>query len=422
MKPLMNNHNYRPVWYKAFLVSGLLILSSPLLSIASLDHQYEESVALIRQHQYDEAIVRLLALEEAVVNPQSLSGLLAVAYLGQGYQLLAAGEYVDARESFQTGRLYNEEDVRLWQGEALAFFKEGRYADASSLIEQALGYDNHSAALYSLQGQAYYAEGRMPEAIDSLTRSLDINDSEEVSLLLQKVEREWQVEQEMEQESRGNFQLSFVDGVSSDSLSKDILAVLEEAYNELGSELDYYPEVRVPVLLYTRSEYAGLTGSPDWSGGVYDGKIRLPVANMHHMTDPLKALLYHEYMHVIVHYMVNRHVPVWLNEGLAEFAGRRIFSPGLVDLSRDEYQKQLLDWSELSRSFQSLDTAQALIAYEQSYSMVNHMIDNYGLFKMAELLKQIGKAGDWQASVAFVYEDYGLDWPAILREWQAGLK
>ena len=61
------------------------------------------------------------------------------------------------------------------------------------------------------------------------------------------------------------------------------------------------------------------------------------------------------------------------------------------------------------------------LAYEQSYSLVDFMVDSYGWHNMAELLESLGKQQEWQAAVADVYQEYGLDWPAIQSEWQAGL-
>jgi hypothetical protein len=178
--------------------------------------------------------------------------------------------------------------------------------------------------------------------------------------------------------------------------------------------------VIVPVLLYTRSDYSNVTGSPDWSGALYDGKIRLPLAGVESMHDQFVALLYHEYMHVLIHFLAKNQAPVWLNEGLAEVAGRRFFSPPLQHRARVS-EGTLIDWQVLSQPFASLDSSRVPLAYEQSHSVARHMVDQYGWYKMAELLRSLGENGDWRDSVALVYEDFGLDWPAILNEWRASL-
>jgi len=401
----------------------LSLLLSPYLpdAFASPENQAGKAILLLEKKDYSAALEVLHSLEKTLSNPAQISNMLAVAYLGQGYQLLAAGEFQSARDSFRSGRSYNKEDIRLWQGEAITLFRQGKYPEAISLLDQALGIDQQNPDVYLLLGKAYYAGGRMAEAVDALQRSLEYGGGDEVAGLLDKVRREWQIEEEMRLEYRGHFQLSFVDGEHASALASDILETLEDAYVEVGSDLAYYPDVRVPVLLYSHRDYADVTDSPAWAGAVYDGKIRLPLAGMRGMTKRFSAILYHEYMHVLVHFLAGRNVPVWLNEGLAELAGRRIDPSPLADLTEVIESGQLLEWRDLVKPFSGLAEDRVSLAYEQSYSLVDFMVDSYGWHNMAELLEGLGKQQEWQAAVADVYQEYGLDWPAIQKEWQAGL-
>jgi tetratricopeptide (TPR) repeat protein len=409
---------------KLFSTLVLLLLISfslPLSSSASTDDQIQMVVKLLNAQDYPEAIELLHDLQGSVANPSQLDNLLAVAYLGHGYQLLASADLTASGEAFQEGRRYNDEDIRLWQGEAMVRLKQGRYAEAVSLLDLAIGVNSQKASIYHLLGQAYYADGRMAEAFDALTEAISLGGGDEVDKLLQKVQREWQVEQDMGQESRGHFQISFVDGKQVAELAPRILEILEDAYTELGSELAYFPDIKVPVLLYLKKDFSAVTNSPDWAGGVYDGKIRLPLGGMHRMSDQLAAVLYHEYMHVLVHFMAGRRAPVWLNEGLAEMAGRRLYSPPIHHLKLAVQREDVLGWDTLAKPFSSLPADKVLLAYEQSYSLVSFMVDRYGWHKIPELLESIGKRKPWQDAIADVYQDYGLDWPTILREWQASL-
>ena len=409
---------------KLFSILVLLLLISfslPFSSSATTDDQIQKVVKFLDAQDYQEAIKFLHDLQGSVANPAQLDNLLAVAYLGHGYQLLASADLTASGEAFQEGRRYNDEDIRLWQGEAMVRLKQGRYAEAVSLLDQAIGVNSQNASIYHLLGQAYYADGRMAEAVDALTEAISLGGGDEVDKLLQKVQREWQVEQDMGQESRGHFQLSFVDGKQVAELAPRILEILEDAYTELGSELAYFPDIKVPVLLYLKKDFSAVTNSPDWAGGVYDGKIRLPLRGMYRMSDQLAAVLYHEYMHVLVHFMAGRRSPVWLNEGLAEMAGRRLYSPPIHHLQLAVQRDDVLGWDTLAKPFSSLPDDKVLLAYEQSYSLVSFMVDRYGWHKIPELLESIGKRKPWQDAIADVYQDYGLDWPAILREWQASL-
>jgi len=373
------------------LLVFLLTSALPLSSFAATEQQIHNAVKLLESQEYQQAIELLHHLQGSALNPNQFDNLLAVAYLGRGYQLLAASDLIASGEAFQEGRRYNDEDARLWQGEAVVRIRQGFYSEAASLLDQAIGVNPQNAGLYSLIGQAYYADGRMAEAVDALTKAISLGGGAEVDQLLQKVQREWKLERDMGQESRGHFQLSFVDGEEGDKLAPKVMETLEDAYAELGSQLAYFPNIKVPVLLYQKKDFSAVTQSPDWAGGVYDGKIRLPLGGISRMSDQLAAVLYHEYMHVLVHFMANRRAPVWLNEGLAEMAGRRLFSPASPHLQLAGQGEGLLGWDTLAKPFSSLPAEQVMLAYEQSHSLVSFMVDHYGWHKISELLTSIGR-------------------------------
>lgn len=408
------------VWF----VTVLALLLPPKVPDAGAVHadQVTQAVSLIEGQNYAAALEILHTLEKSFSDPSQLSGLIAVAYLGQGHQLLAEREFPAARDAFRSGRNYNELDLRLWHGEAITLYLQGQYSEAVTLLDQAIGIEPRNSALYLLLGKAYYADGRLAEAYDALQESLALGGDEDVAGFLDKVRREWQVEQEMREEYRGHFQLSYADGADASAMAADILDALEGAYVELGSILAYYPDVRVPVLLYSQRDYADVTRSPDWAGAVYDGKIRLSLSGTHGVDKRLVAILYHEYMHVLVHFMAGRNVPAWLNEGLAELSGRSIHPAPMADLHEAVASGQLIAWDLLDRPFATLAVERVPFAYEQSYSLVSFMVDRYGWHNMAELLQRLGKQQEWSLAVADVYGEFGLDWPAIQDEWQAGLR
>lgn len=381
--------------------------------------EMQDVVTLIEQQEFSRALDLLEKIQSRVPNPDDIAPLLAFSYLGWGNQLLASGDFPAARAAFQEGRRHDRNDVRFWQGEAMVCYRQGQYAEAASLLDQAIGIAPQNADLYQQLGVAYYADGRMAEALDALIRSSELGGGGETDELLLKVRNEWRLEQKMDREVRGHFQLSFVDRGQTATIATAILETLEEAYVELGSELAYYPDVRVPVLIYSRRDFSVVTNSPDWAGAVYDGKIRLPIGGLPQMNDQLEAVLYHEYAHVLVHFLTNRNVPVWLNEGLAELAGRRKFSPPLTQLQKAVEHNRLIDWDELAKPFTGFPEDKALLAYEQSYSLVRFLVESFGWHKISELLERLGRRQEWQTAVADAYRGNGLDWPAILNEWQA---
>src|SRR6185369_13180713 len=104
-----------------------------------------------------------------------------------------------------------------------------------------------------------------------------------------KARREAAVESRMNKGYSSMFVISHDEGTKSD-LADAVLDVLETAYNRVGSDLAYYPVTRVPVILYTKKDYRVVTAGPEWSGGLYDGKVRLPIGGARELTPVLRGV------------------------------------------------------------------------------------------------------------------------------------
>jgi hypothetical protein len=131
------------------------------------------------------------------------------------------------------------------------------------------------------------------------------------------------------------------------------------------------------------------------------------------MTPPLKALLFHEYTHVLVRYLGKGRVPVWLNEGLAEVAGRRHHVPRLT-----LPQGRAVNLAALDRPFTELPDELVPLAYQQSYLRVNRLLELCGWPPLAELLQRLGRGEAWEAAIAGAYAPCGYDWPRLQVELQ----
>jgi hypothetical protein len=197
-----------------------------------------------------------------------------------------------------------------------------------------------------------------------------------------------------------------------------VLSVLEDAYNQVGRDFGAYPESRVPIILYTGKDYREITGSPGWSGGQYDGKIRLPVGGMSELTPQIRSVLFHEYTHVVVRELTKGNCPVWLNEGLAEIEGRREYNPPLTALQQSAATGALLPFNTLAGSFATLQGKNVNLAYQQSYSLVSYMVSAYGWHTTKALLTALGEGLSFEAAATQAYRDVGRTFAEIVAEWR----
>ncbi|PNU19299.1 hypothetical protein C2E25_13220 [Geothermobacter hydrogeniphilus] len=343
---------------------------------------------------------------------------LAVVLLARGHELLRQGRYRQAGALFHQGQELAPDDTRFLLARAHALMAEKAYAEAEVVLNEALGIDDQQAGVWQLLGRVDYLTNRLEKAIDAWRRALELDPGNtSLQAMLAKARREAQVESGMEQSYTSSFVLSY-DAAGDPDLGAELLDVLHQAYVELGGNLDVYPARQIPVLIYTRADFSRITASPDWAAGLYDGKIRIPLGGVKQVSAPLQAVLFHEYTHVVVRELAGNRCPTWLNEGLAELAGRGRFNPPLRTL---EQAPALLDFNSLTGSWKNLPAAEIRLAYEQSYSFVRYLVNDYGWFQIGDILRDLGAGAPADDAFARVFGSYGLSLAELQQQWKQDL-
>ncbi|HXG70909.1 MAG TPA: hypothetical protein VNJ04_09905 [Gemmatimonadaceae bacterium] len=178
------------------------------------------------------------------------------------------------------------------------------------------------------------------------------------------------------------------EGPAEAQLAQKAVEILEAAYWRIGGALYTYPYGVLTVVLYTREQFRDVTQSPEWAGGVYDGRIRMPVRGALENMREFERVLAHELTHAIVHGLAPRGVPVWLNEGLAmNFEGTDPRAKE-AELASAETRPSLRD---LERSFAKLGTPAAKLAYAQSAVAVHRLLQDAGAPAVVGILTDLGR-------------------------------
>ena len=102
-----------------------------------------------------------------------------------------------------------------------------------------------------------------------------------------------------------------------------MLDYLEEQYWQITETFRHSPPQPITVQLFPEREFRSVTLAPDWAGGVYDGKIRVPLGGLTRLTPDARRVLVHELTHAVVHSKSRGGAPRWLHEGLAQMAEGR---------------------------------------------------------------------------------------------------
>jgi tetratricopeptide (TPR) repeat protein len=371
---------------------------------------------------YDKKLEKLRLSYQMFPYNEKLKRDLAEAYANYGNTLLNRRQYEQADENFlKAGELYPDETVfALSRGICNYYLK--RYDLARYELERTRTVSPDSVERLYYLGLVLYETDNRQQAMGLWEQALKLSpDRPELINLLKKARKETAVEDTMDRGHSSRFNLTYDPGVNA-SLALAILDVLEEASNQVGAELGHFPEARVPVAIYKRNDYKNVTDSPDWSGGVYDGTIRLPFGALSEITPPMRAILFHEYAHVVVFDLTRGNCPVWLNEGIAEMFGRKQFTYPAPEGVQAAMKAAVIDVHKLEGGFTGLSSHEAGRAYQQSYSIVSYLVTAYGWHRVNAILTALGKGMNISAAIAAALQDYSLSYDGLIKEWSDSLK
>ena len=186
----------------------------------------------------------------------------------------------------------------------------------------------------------------------------------------------------------------------------EALAVLEVAYDSLCRLFDFHPENKMHLVLYESPQYQGVGPRPEWVGAVYDGKLRIPV-NVMEYQEVYRPMFFHELTHAFVRAMTRRHVPLWVNEGIAQ----------VIDASRTGKPRpegSVPSIEALTEPFvNENNTSNALRLYWYSQRMVEQLLRrNSDFTRFRDYIQAMGKKSPDEA----LQEFYGVTAQQLLDE------
>ena len=341
-----------------------------------------------------------------------------VQLVQKGVEMMKAGDYQTARKSFEQALRYDNSssDVHLGLGIAYFHLLDDRYAEKE--LSKAVAINPKASVAYQYLGELYYRKDDLETAVSYWEKAVALNPSAtDLRTRLDRIRREHKAEQNFNRDTSSHFLIKY-EGREKIEAGRIVSRILEDAYGEVGRALSYYPDQEIQVLLYSGQQFQEVTDAPGWSGGVYDGKIRLPIGGIEQETPALRKLLYHEYTHAVVRSITPR-CPAWLNEGLAQYFEGRQIDGGQRELLRKYAQAgKLPSLTQMEGSFMGLASGQARNAYLFSLSSVIYMIDSFRMYRVKMVLDELARGADTSNSLSkgilVSYEDFELGWKRSL--------
>jgi tetratricopeptide (TPR) repeat protein len=313
-----------------------------------------------------------------------------------GWDLIGARNYRGALRLLGQAKIASPNDPRLWLGIGVSQYRLAQFDAAKAALTEALHMDSSLDLAHLLLGELAFVRDELSDAIRHYESAQDINPND---LVIQDglytARRARQFEVGLARMVTPHFVLKC--DPTKQAEMRSVAARLESLYNRIGERLQYRPDARTIVILYSERRFQQLTDTPAWAGGLFDGKIHLAAQRVLQAPSETNDVLAHEYTHALVHRMSGGRAPTWLAEGLAlYFEGR---PPGWTQSILARRDIDLTPLHALHGSFLSLPRREAALAYAESLSATLALIDRYGWGGVRQVLGLLVTTDDF--SLAF---------------------
>lgn len=355
---------------------------------------------------------------------------LASFYRGYAAKLRKAGKFQAALDSLKEALNLSPESVGA-KKEMSAVYLDMAHETLSKnnnsmcrrYLNRAKELNADNPSIYLLFGQEAYKRDKNKIAKKYWQKALTIKpDFHEAKLRLDKLNQEEGVEDNYKIRATGNFILKF-EGEKNRDLSASAINILNDAYTVVGQDFGVYPKDSIAVIVYPRSSLKGLDYFPDWAAGVYDGKIRV---GQDLWKDKLfvQAVLYHEYTHVIVNILGGYKVPLWLNEGIAEYEASPFMKANMRNrrklLLKEALKREMLfPFDRLGgmnlNVLSGLPSILIELVYVQSESFVLYLVNRYSLYDLKKVMILLGKGKTINEAVRIIMF---VDLDELIQDWK----
>lgn len=295
-------------------------------------------------------------------------------------------------------------DPVLLMGAGAAAHDRGNQKEAVARLSKALELDPRLTVASKMLGAIAFEEGDVDLAIRTYEKALKLTpDDAELANGLRVLRKDADVHHTFTEERYDRLRVMF-EGRAEESLATQATKVFNSAFFRIGDKLGEYPTHTIVAVLYTEKQFRDITRAPNWSGGQYDGRIRIPAAGAAQSPELFERVFTHELTHAVIAGIVPRGMPAWLNEGLAQYFDGS--DPQAARRRMKAYGRSI-PLQNLEHGFGSMGAFEAQVAYDESLLAVGVMADRPG-FGWTRLLHRLADGqsfGEAIGNFGFSYAD-----------------
>jgi tetratricopeptide (TPR) repeat protein len=357
-----------------------------------------EALKLVEARKFDEALAMIEKAQKLAPADDVIARNAARILTRRAQARFEAGELdaaeADLRRALEIAPKESLSRVQL----AIVFRARGEPDRARREVERVLQDEPGSGAAHEELAHIFYEEEDLQGAADEMEKAIKLEPARLASLqaFKDKLDREIKVEALWPKVEREPFVVKYDDQKFS-QVGQVVLGFLQAAESVARRTLGHVPARRVTLIMYGQQDFAATTGAHSWAGGLFDGKIRLPVRNFEHNKEAIRKTIAHEYTHLVVRDLC-RKCPVWLNEGLAQLAEEKSLSQARETLRAMKEPRHI---SEMPASWMGIQDARLVSElYAQALLFTHFLVERLGYPAIRDLLAKTNTAPSFDAAFA----------------------
>ena len=366
----------------AALVALALLLPAALDEVNDLNDRARAALDAGRPAEAVPLLQKALALrpDEVVLKKN-----LAWAFYQRGQQAAAAYRSADALADWKQAWQLNPEEPGYADNAGQLLLRQYRLEEAEVILRDAVGRHAEHADAWLLLGETLALQRQLADAVEAYNKAAELGTGKVAEIAraaATRTAREQEIEKDYRLDRTPYFDILGPIDTQGPQFGVRLAAALERARAQVCAELDVHPEHRATVVLYPPEAFREATGTHEWVGGLFDRKIRLPIADVERDAAKIESAFRHEFTHLIVS-EITPACPTMVNEGLAQVMeqGRGAGLARLVAFldARTGGRGGLPHLADLPETFLDIADHDAVsLAYLVSHAFVDQLVMLYG--------------------------------------------
>lgn len=179
--------------------------------------------------------------------------------------------------------------------------------------------------------------------------------------------------------------------------AREMAGVVDRELARISAQLGCSTRERIVTIAHGKDAYRS-AGTPEWSGGAFDGRIHVPVFDSRLLDDNLRRTLAHETVHACLA-MLGRW-PAWVHEGIAQHVSGETLTPAGHDrIAALVRTGKLPPLAKLSGDWSGLNAETARLAYEIALCAIEIFNRDFGIVGLRNLLRDPSKLPYYTAEI-----------------------